>query len=963
MRRHKPETIRAAFKEWFVGSESSEGEQRAFCPICEDPNKSKTPSASFNADKGVWNCVKSDHGGSTMDLARFLKVNRGWSLNGALMRARNSDPAWTARKEAGQAKAGKRTTPLPTEQEISAWNSRLVNSPNILSKLKGIRGFDNDTINDYGIGWNGTRYTIPVYNEDVELVNIRQYTINPRPTEGKMIGLGGRGVAIYGAEELPDARKVIITEGEMDCLLLRQYLREKEITEYTVVSTTAGAGVFPLAFGPMFKGKEVWICYDADDEGIVGAKKVTRVLEKFASKVYTIKIPPHPKMKGTDVTDFLYKQGFSIEDFMVLVKTASLNGAPEPDPLQTIGKKMALRETQEVDPWDTVVELETSVIGRSGDPYKTPKVITAKCDVSKGNVCMVCPLSALNGELTTEIRIDDERLMHFVGVNMSGRNALLRGIVGARCTDRVKVEEAEVYRMQALAVQPSIDDRSDGQSQAPMVRPLFALGGTVPEYNAKLRIVGKNVTDPRDGKIRLMSWINDQVEVDIDKFKLTPFIRSQLKVFRPADDQMPLDKCLEISHDLAENVTRIYGRDILHVAYDLTFHSVLAFRIGGEDVEKGWLEMMVIGDTRTGKSKIANRLIGHYHAGKLFSCEGSSFAGIVGGNQMVDGQFFLTWGVVPANDRRLVVLDEVTGLAQKNIIEQMSSIRSQGVAQITKIADGETSARTRLIWISNPVEGSLRSSEDAGISALKDIVKLEEDQARFDFVVAARRNDVDLDTINDSSKRARAPKYSSQACEMLVKWAWSLTRSDVLISTQASRLAYSEGKRLGKTYIPDPPLVQGENAREKILRIACALAARTFSCNEEGKLQVMREHVVDAVRFLDMIYGDEAMGYKFKSLMAIQAQEKATQRKGIIKSWLLEHEDTALHAMRTLSSSKTFRPQRDFKEIGTMDELDAKAATNVLINEHMIVNKGKGDYAMTEVLREILKEIEMDKMR
>jgi MCM P-loop domain len=965
MQKHKPDTIRLAFKEWFVGGESPDtGEQRAYCPMCEDPATSKTPSASFNPDKGLWNCTKSDHGGSTLRLAAWLKDSKGWNLTSALMRARNNDPSWTKRKEAGQAKAGKRTTPLPTEQEITAWNSRLLKSPRILEAFRTKRGIDNETIDDYMLGWNGTRYTIPIYDIDGELVNVRQYKIDPRAGEAKMLNVGGHGDAcIYGVDEIADFGKIIITEGEMDCLLLRQYLREGEVNDYCVISTTAGAGVFPLAWGPLFSGKDVWVCYDADSQGRVGARKTSKVLEHFADNVYIINIPEHPKLKGTDVTDYLYGQGFGIEEFLTLMKEAAPSSEIVVEPLQTSGKKMSLRDTLLPESRDGVIEVEASVIGKRTEPFSPPKTINATCDVSKGAVCLVCPLSTSFGKATVELRVDDERLMKFVEVSDTRYSTLLREVIGARCSDRVEFEVPKHYNLQNLVVQASVDDRTDGKTQTPLIRPLFALGETISGVNEKIRVVGRNVRDPRDNSVRFLSWINDKMDVDIDQFKLTPYIRSQLEIFQPDNDQMPLQKCLEIAHDLADNVTQIYGRDILHVAYDLTFHSVLAFKVGNLEVDKGWIEMMVVGDTRTGKSKIANRLTRHYCSGRVFSCEGASFAGIVGGNQRVDNQWFLTWGIVPLNDRRLVVLDEVTGMAEKNIIEQMSSIRSEGVAQITKIADGQTSARTRLIWITNPKEGTLREGDSAGISALQDIVKLEEDQSRFDYVCAARRNDVDQDIILDPNKRAKSPKYSSEACELLVKWVWSLTRKDVLITATASRLSFREAKRLGSEYIPSPPLIQIENVREKILRIACALAARTFSCDENGKLLVMREHIVDAVKFLDTIYGDEAMGYKFKSAVAIEAREKAEKRKGVVKAWLLEHEETVLHALKVLHSSRTFRPQRDFHEIGTMDELDAKAATNVLINENMIVNKGKGDYAMTEALREVLKEIEMDKMR
>lgn len=968
---HSPETVRAVFKEWFVGGESDRGEIRAFCPLCEDPATSKTPSASFNPEKGLWFCNKKDHGGTTVSLATQLeaKTEGKWKLRSVLMRARNEQSDWTAKKEEGQRRAGVRSEPLPTEEEITAWNKTLTKTPRILDALQEKRGIDLQTIDDYLMGWDRrtSRYTIPVYDVNGDLINVRKYKIDPRPGEPKMTNVTGHGkAAIYGVDELVDFNKVVITEGEMDCLLLRQHLREGSVKGICVVSATSGSEHFNRQWVNSFAGKEVWVCYDADQAGRGGARKVQRMLEKVADNVYIVNIPEHPDMKGTDITDYLYKQNFGIENFMELMDVASKGKVDVKKPLALSGRKVSLLDSQDVRyNHGQELEIEGSVIGLGSDPYSSPKKILATCDMSKGpNICNVCPLSANLGTMETEIRVDDPRHINFVSVNRPAKRMLLREITGALCTDRVTFEEVEKHGIQPLLVQPSIDDRSDGETRAPMVRQVFAMGDRVTESNAKIRMVGHNVDDPRDNKSRFVAWVTEKVEVDIDTFQLTPYIRSQLNVFRPVDDETPLQRCLKIAHDISENVTQIYERDILHVAYDLAFHSVLAFQIPGKTVRKGWIDMLVIGDTRTGKSEIAHRLIQHYRVGRLFSCEGASFAGIVGGNQKMDsGQQYLTWGVVPFNDRRLVVLDEMSGIADQNVIERMSSIRSDGVAQITKIADGETSARTRLIWISNPKEGSLRSWEDGGVSALQDIVKLEEDQARFDYVIAARRNDVDSKVVNDPTRRSKEPKYSSEACELLVKWVWSLTRDDVRISAGAVRYAFDEGRRMGEAYIPDPPLIQGENVREKILRIACALAARTFSCDRNGKLIVEREHVADAVRFLDRIYSEEAMGYKLKSKAAITAHERATKRKGVVKNYLLEHDMTVLHTLLVMRPSRVSRLQREFKDLGAMDEMAARDALNVLIRDEMIVNRGKGEYAMTDVLREILREIEMDRMR
>jgi hypothetical protein len=333
-----------------------------------------------------------------------------------------------------------------------------------------------------------------------------------------------------------------------------------------------------------------------------------------------------------------------------------------------------------------------------------------------------------------------------------------------------------------------------------------------------------------------------------------------------------------------------------------------------------------------------------------------SFAGIVGGVQQIDGRWHLTWGAVPMNDRRLVILDEVSGL-RDNIIDQMSSIRSSGIAQITKISSEQTSARTRLIWVSNPADGSMiADSPNVGMGALRSVVPNAEDIARFDFVTATAQGEVPVTVMNSDYSPLYDPSYTSEECEMLIKWAWSLTKNDVVISEKADKTSRELAEQLGKRYIPDPPLIQAENVRVKLLRIAAAIAARTFSANKAGKLVVNAEHVHDAMRFLDMIYAQESMGYGRMSQRAIRATTMARERKEVCKSYLLEHKDDVLQTLRMVGGS-TFR-NRDFEEFGAMSRDESHITVSALLKMKMVHRKTRGDIGMNPTLLEILRELE-----
>lgn len=945
--RYKPDVVRLAFAQFAVGEEI-ENEQRMFCPVCEDPKSSSSPSASMNAEDGIWNCLKGNHGGSIKALVADLKKERGFDIRSESMKARHQDPKYRAQTTARLTASN--GAPLPGEETIQRWVDALQNHKTALKAFVEQRGIERKTVIDWQIGWDGQRYTIPVRDLEGNLLNVRRYLMNAGHSD-KMLNVPGHGTAqIFRPDILEANEEIVITEGETDCILLNQ-------EGIPAVTHTAGAGTFKAQWASMFQDKVVWIAYDADDAGRKGARKVESILVNFAKAVYIIDLPE--TKKGADVTDYLFLEGHDIREFRELQSSAlDRSGvAKVRTPVPAAGKHMSLKSSMAQDNQSEVIELVVSVAGKQQEPYTSPKRITVTCDQSKGAACNLCPIAAKGGQAEFELRQDDAELFRFVDVPEQRRKALMKEITGARCTDRSEFDVDENYHIEELLVQPSVDDRTDDETQEPVKRTVFSISPTSSTVNSKVRMVGKNVTDPKNGKLRFMSWIKDSVEMDIDNFKLTPEMRESLKTFQPSGGQTAFDKCLEIAQDMASNVTHIYGRDLLHMAYDILWHSVLSFTVQGRVVDKGWIEVAFIGDTRTGKSEVAHKLISHYQSGILKSCEGMSFPGIVGGVQQIDGRWHMTWGVVPMNDRRLVILDEVSGLKEKNVIEQMSSIRSSGRAQITKISSEETSARTRLGWVMNPADGSmLKDNPDAGMGGLRSVVPNAEDIARFDFVVAAANTDVAAATINGGFGEKADPGYSSEECESLVKWVWSLTREDVVITDAAAAQAVESALDMGGRYISDPPFIQSENVRFKLLRIAAALAARTFSIDDQDRLLVTDDHVNDAVDFLDEIYEQESLGYARLSRKTLANRERARQKKQRCYDYLVEHEDDVLATLRTVGGNN-FRA-RDFEEFGLMEKSAAKEVVNTFLKWGVAHRKSRGDVGMDSVLIEVIRELD-----
>jgi hypothetical protein len=236
------------------------------------------------------------------------------------------------------------------------------------------------------------------------------------------------------------------------------------------------------------------------------------------------------------------------------------------------------------------------------------------------------------------------------------------------------------------------------------------------------------------------------------------------------------------------------------------------------------------------------------------------------------------------------------------------------------------------------------------------VVPNAEDIARFDFIMATAKGDVEPKIINSSFAERHSPEYSSEDCEALIKWVWSLTRNDVRISDAAARAAIKAALDMGERYVSDPPLIQSENVRFKLLRIAAAIAARTFSINSAGKLQVNVEHVKDAVRFLDMIYNEDALGYGRLSRRTIESAKKASQKRTLCKTYLMEHEDDVLLTLKMVGGNN-FRT-RDFVDFGGMDGSEAKAVVNQLLQWQLVFTKTRGDIGMSNHLISVIRELE-----
>lgn len=921
---------------YLLGERAREdGEWDMFCPLHADSNR----SAQLNVQKGQWYCHACEVGGSVVELIRRKSE---WV-----------EPTRSARN--GRARV-KRSSGQPKEEvtasKVAGWAAALQANEPALNDIVTTRGLWTSTLARFDIGWDEARsaFTIPVKDEAGVYQNIRRYQPRPRAGRRKMWGIEGLNQPrIYPVELLADADEVIICEGELDALITNQYF-----PTVPTVTRTASASTWKAEWNKLFKDKLVYVCHDMDEAGQKANVKVARGVSAYAREVRLIRLPyPLREKHGQDLTDYWMDHDGDPDEFRRLLEEARPFDVDEPEPQELGPEEVSVLDSFDARLVGRALRMTVTIKGKREPGYSIPRKVKYTCTQDAGEKCNSCPLFKADGEDEKIVPGGDPTVLELIESTRLQVTTALRRFARIPECNKLRIDVEEYQSVEVLYARPSVEhvrvepDSEGGYKNIKLVS--VGRHDTLP--NNTVRIVGALYPEPRHQLNSFLAWDIARMETSLDRFELDGEIIKTLKRFRPDAEQRPLKKIREIADDLAAHVTYIYGRPELHALIDLVYHSVLSFDFGGKRVRRGWLDALVLGDTRTGKSEAAARMAQHYRAGEIVSCETATIAGVLGGLQQFGAskEWAITWGAIPINDRRLVILDEVGGLDPEKIGE-LSSVRSSGVAELQKVQQEKTLARTRLVWMGNPRNGSM-SDYTYGVQAVRPLIGATEDIARFDLAMTVAMGEVPSSVINRVDEGGRSA-YPSDACSLLVRWAWSRTADQVIWARGAERAVLFEAGRLGERYVEDPPLIQVANVREKVARIAVAIAARTFSTDETfERVLVTRDHVKDAVAFLDQLYGMKGFGYAERSKELIADRREAENKAVDIKVYLYNKPWLA----KFLRSTGKFRRQ-DLEEIGNIDREQANSVINALWEARMVV-KDKGDVRLTPTLHNILREV------
>jgi len=811
------------------------------CPFHDDTK----PSFSVQPEHGLFNCFSCGESGSPFDLVmRIEKVGFPEAFQKL---------AEVAGVELKHASVKKAEEPL-LEEKADNPHSALLKNQERIDYLRQHRGISLESITKWKLGWAGERVVIPVRDKHGNLVNLRMHKPSCTKDEEKTISVSGHGKLRLFPALPPDGDPVLIVEGELDCIKANQ-------EGFSAVSGTAGCFNWNVELSRRLSGRNVVVCYDNDENGIKGSAKVAAMLSSVAESVRVLQWP-----KGTpdkyDITDFFIHLGGTAESFRALVDEAKPYRVKEPKGPRPEATDVSLSKATAKENTGLHLRMRAVLAGKDTEPYTIPGSVTASCDQGYGKHCSTCRMADVkDSTMTMEFSRWDRAVLGMIRVRDEEQTIAMRKAFGVplRCP-RVSFDVTRWENIEELRVVPEVNGKLETtESGSHDSRTIYSFShGLKP--NVVYEMEGVTFPDVVDQHATILVGKSTPVESDIGSFKVTPEIRERLSVFQVPEGMTMRDKMDEIASELEKATHIAERRDAQHVL-DLCWHSVIGFSAFGQESPKGWVEVMLMGDSAQAKSSIVKKLMDYYRCGYFVEGGNVSAAGLTAGAKKGHGdRWEISWGAMVLHDRKLIAIDEWDQMPEEQI-GNLKSVRSSGMVEIQKISHGAAWARTRLVLVANPKGRLPLSHFPNGAEALVKLFSSPADIRRLDLVMGLKSGEV-TNAVLDRVWEDESPRYTPEDCHDLILWAWSRKPGQVKFTKATQEAIVHVCQVLGEWHVDRIPLLEPADLRWKVARLAAAAAARVFSTRDGETLTVLPEHVSFVSSLMARCYEADALNFK-----------------------------------------------------------------------------------------------------
>lgn len=724
----------------------------------------------------------------------------------------------------------------------------LLASPERLEWLYEERGLSPSVVKKYRLGLEGADYLIPIPDAKGNWINCKRAAAG-----GKLRSLAG----VKGGHLFPPivtGSHVIITEGEWDCMLA-------ESMGFEAHTNTAGASTWRPSWSKKFIAcDEVYVVYDTDEAGRDASRQVAESLLDAGLPSDRLKVVrlPLPGTKGLkDLSDWVLKEGAGKRDVEKLIKKTPFynTGGEQKVPRPAKPPQKTLREAglaKDGCTWSTFPLIVQSI---SPKPAQLPTEVQIKCTRDWGKACARCGVPRLYSQVgphdnpTAQLDTEDPDFVALMGQSKDEVRAYI-------CNDREVRAPAKcpmldiTYKKSVNAFRALVVDTLTPSAEEPATEALavFLRGDNVmpgTSYQVVALTAPSSKTQERTHFVFEFDALESQLENFKEDSKLTKVLSKRMKL------STQVERLVEDAHRITDNVEL----EDLHLAVLLTLHTPLWIRLA-DRLERGWGDIAVIGNTNRGKTTTANRILQHVGLGSYHDVSAAGTrAGLLGGSVKIDkGEMGIVWGVLPLNDRKIVLLDEAHSKHVVDVIPLLTGARSNGKAQLSLAARAgatkEAHARTRIIWLANAGEGSTSLERFAHpIQAVKQIFVAEKDIRRLDFAILVGG---DSPVKIDLQAREKPKILTRDVLRNSVLRAWTLPPVDLPL--KVIKAAQANREFFASKYTDTIPLLDAGDGHWKLARYAVALS--NLVCKP-----VDETHVEYIAQWLDGLYESDAYGF------------------------------------------------------------------------------------------------------
>ena len=730
-----------------------------------------------------------------------------------------------------------------TDEDIVQWKNDTTLSADARAKAHsfGISDAVLDELNIASSDENNLMFPVFMYGH---LLDVRKYNPGSKPKMRSRTNCPSGLIIPFDIwRETPENKVTILCAGEKDMAVARSH-------GLNAITFTGGEQAKPKMLEP-FRNRIVAICYDNDEAGQTGALRVAAELYGVAKAVKVVTgFHEICKEHGEDITDFFTKYQKTKEDLINYIKnTPVFEGSALIDNSLPIVDLLTATKAQYV---NKLVRSNIQVVAVSESSYLTPSAIIAE----KFRLAGTNDLMAVGATVDWELSDDNiQDVLHLVDNNFKEETIIdnIKHIL-LKLPPKEKYVSIKQYSKRPV-YKANVTDLFETTSSEtiPMEFTAYSVGVKL-ESGKKYMATYKLVPHPYKGAQLTMLITNVVQATDsVNDFKVTPEIKQKLQQFQALGESVK--ERVNNSVQKVKGILGYNGNDTLITAMDLAYHTVLQFNFGSFKNVRGYLDTMIVGESRVGKSSTAEALRKTYKLGTFTSLAGNSATvpGLIGGSNKVNGSFQTRAGVIPQNHRGLIIFEEF-GKSNTNILKELTDIRSSNEVRIARVSGTVTMpAMVRMITLTNvKSDGTIKpiATYPNGIAIITELVGSAEDIARYDMIVIlSDRGTSQINPLWEPETPLDDDVYQAR-----LRWVWSRTSEQVILSSEVSNLIIQRANELNERYDCHIKIF-GTEAWKKLARLAIAVAGYTVCTDDSFENIVVTPECVDfATDFFIALY-------------------------------------------------------------------------------------------------------------